>query len=147
MNYEINCGTLAILPKGNDSLIYEDESTFVVNQTPFKIMEDGCKYFGSSYEGRKEGAKSILGSEYKLPIIVEDRLNLVVFPTTSPSSDDCIWLFLNRIKNFTRAENNCSKIIFDNGVTIDVPVSFRSLENQVSKSSRLDLIMRNRKIK
>ena len=62
-------------------------------------MDESCKYFGSSYEGRKEGAKSILGAEYKVPIVVEDSSNLILFPTTSPYADDCIWISLKRVNN------------------------------------------------
>ena len=54
MNYEISRGTLAIVPnEGNSSMIYEDETQYIVPEKPFKIMEDSCKYFGSTYEGRK----------------------------------------------------------------------------------------------
>ena len=100
MEYEINKGTLAIMPNEVDtSLVYEDEERFLVHQSPFQIMEDSCKYFGSTYEGRKDSARSILGAEYKVPVIVEDTDNLIVFPTTSPKSDDCIWISLKRVKS------------------------------------------------
>ena len=63
MEYEINKGTLAIMPNEiNQSLVYEDEDRFLVNQSPFEIMEDSCKYFGSTYEGRKDSDKSIFGA-------------------------------------------------------------------------------------
>lgn len=146
MKYEISEGTLAIVPNEREtSLIYEDDERYFINQTPFKIMEDSCKYFGSSYNGRKESAKSILGAEYKVPILVKDSDNLVVFPTTSPHSDDCVWISLKRIKSFHKIDSTNTKIIFDNEKEIIVPVSYRSIENQISRASRLDLIMRNRK--
>ena len=54
MEYEINKGTLAIVPNEIDeSLVYEDEERFLIHQSPFQIMEDSCKYFGSTYEGGK----------------------------------------------------------------------------------------------
>ena len=80
--YELNKGTLAILPNGDESsLIYEDERRYIIDNSPMHIMEESCKYFGSSYEGRKDGAKNILGAEYKIPIIIEDSNNIIVFPT------------------------------------------------------------------
>ena len=80
MKYEISRGTLAIVPNSEEnSLVYEDDSRYIVNETPFKIMEDSCKYFGSTYNGRKDSAKSILGAEYKVPIIVEENNNIIVF--------------------------------------------------------------------
>lgn len=148
MEYEINRGTLAIMPNENaSSLVYEDDDRFLIHQTPFQIMEDSCKYFGSTYEGRKDSAKAILGAEYKVPVIVEDMDNLIVFPTTSPKADDCIWISLKRIKNFEKVDSINTKVIFDNNKEIIVPVSYQTLENQISRASRLDFMMRKRKLK
>ena len=108
-------------------------------------MEDSCKYFGSTYEGRKESAKEILGAEYKVPIVVEDSENLVIFPTTSPFSDECVWISLKRLKKFEKIDACNTKITFDNNQEIIVPCSYRSIENQVSRASRLDYILRMRK--
>ena len=146
MKYEISNGTLAIVPEENEkSLVYEDDEKYVVDEIPFKIMEDSCKYFGSSYNGRKESARDILGAEYKVPIIVEDSENLIVFPTTSPAAADCVWVSLKRMKKFEKVDGFNTKIIFDNNKEIIVPCSYRTIENQVSRSSRLDFVMRMRK--
>ncbi len=146
MKYEVNKGTLAVMPNDLDSsVVYEDDNRYIINEKAYKIMDDSCKYFGSTYEGRKNGAKEILGAEYKVPIIVEDSSNLIVFPTTSPFSDDCVWISLKRVKNIYKIDSYNTKILFDNNVEIIVPCSFRSVENQLSRASRLDLILRNRK--
>ncbi|MBO5120392.1 MAG: competence protein ComK [Bacilli bacterium] len=146
MKYEISNGTLAIVPNEKEnSLVYEDEERYIIDDKPFKIMEDSCKYFGSTYEGRKESAKEILGAEYKVPIVVEDSENLVIFPTTSPFSDECVWISLKRLKKFEKIDACNTKITFDNSQEIIVPCSYRSIENQVSRASRLDYILRMRK--
>ena len=145
MNYEINQGTLAILPNENEnSLVYEDEERFIVDQSPYSIMEESCKYFGSTYKGRKESAKEMLGADYKVPIIIEDYNNVIIFPTTSPTSEDCAWISLKRVKGIEKIDIYNTRIIFDNGREIIVPVSFRSIENQLSRASRLDVILRKR---
>jgi competence protein ComK len=145
MNYEISQGTLAIIPnEDQNSLVYEDEERFIVKETPFKIMEESCKYFGSTYKGRKDSAKKILGAEYKVPIIIEDYNNVIVFPTTSPTSDDCAWISLKRVKGIEKIDTYNTRIIFDNGREIIVPTSYRSIENQLSRASRLDVILRKR---
>ena len=146
MNYEISRGTLAIVPnEGDSSMIYEDETSYIVPERPFKIMEDSCKYFGSTYEGRKNGARDILGAEYKVPIVVEDENNLIVFPATSPLAEDCVWISLKRVKNIEKTDFNTTKVIFDNNTEIVVDCSYRTMENQLSRASRLDLILRNHK--
>jgi comK protein len=144
MNYEINEGTLAILAKNKKSLILEDDKKYVVDSLPFDVVDHSCKYFGSSYEGRKEGTKEILHINYKVPIIVDNSRNLIFFPTNSPISDDCSWLSLKSIKSIKEGDFNTTDVIFNNGVSINIPVSKRTIDNQILRASRLDLIMRNR---
>lgn len=145
MDYEISQGTLAIIPnEDQNSLVYEDDERFIINEKPFKIMEESCKYFGSTYKGRKDSAKKILGAEYKVPIIIEDYNNVIVFPTTSPTADDCAWISLKRVKGIEKIDTYNTRIIFDNGREIIVPTSYRSIENQLSRASRLDVILRKR---
>lgn len=146
MKYEINRGTLAIVPQEDErSLVYEDNESYVVDQKPFTIMEESCKYFGSTYEGRKNGARNILGAEYKVPIVIEDSNNLIVFPTTSPQSEDCVWISLKRVKKIEKMDYNNTKVIFDNDKEIIVNCSYYTIENQLSRASRLDIILRNHK--
>ena len=62
MKYEVNYGTLAVVPNNdNNSLVYEDSQRYIIQEVPFRIMEDSCMYFGSTYNGRRESSKSILG--------------------------------------------------------------------------------------
>lgn len=146
MKYEISKGTLAILPnEKNSSVVYEDDERYIIDQTPYQIMEESCKYFGSTYQGRKDGAKEMLGAEYKVPIVIEDSSNLIVFPTTSPLSDDCVWISLKRVNKIIKIDSNNTKIVFDNNKEIIVDSSYRTIENQLSRASRLDLILRNHK--
>ena len=71
--YEVNNGTLAVLPNDEDSsLVYEDDNRYIIQEKAYKIMDDSCKYFGSTYEGRRLGSKHILGASYKLPIVIEE---------------------------------------------------------------------------
>lgn len=147
MKYEINEGTLAVISLENSkSKILEDKNEYIIDNKAFDIMDYSCKYFGSSYEGRKEGTKAILNIDYKVPIVVESSSNLIFFPTTSPSADDCSWISLKDIHNFKEVENQCTEITFNNGIKITIPVSKRMIENQVLRASRLDLMIRNRKI-
>ena len=148
MNYEINEGTLAVMTDTNDSRkskILEDRKEYIIDSKPYEVMDYSCKYFGSSYEGRKEGTKAVLDINYKVPIIVENSTNLIFFPTNSPDSADCIWISLKNIKTIKEDDFNSTIIIFNNDIEITIPISKRTIENQIFRASRLDLIMRNRK--
>ena len=146
MDYEINEGTLAVVSLGSSkSKIYEDKKEYIVDSTPFEIIDYSCKYFGSSYEGRKEGTKSILHIDYKVPIIIEGTNNLIFFPTSSPYSIDCCWISLKDIKNVREYKDKGCEITFNNNKKVIIPVSKRMINNQILRASRLDLILRNRK--
>ena len=114
MNYEISKGTLAVVPNEcNGSLIYEDKDRYIVKQTPYQVMESSCLYFGSSYKGRKEGTKNILGAEYKVPIIVDDSDNIIVFPTTSP-------LFISKLTSFKAQKYSFFLLLFLSKIAINI---------------------------
>lgn len=142
-SYEINEGTLALISKDKfNTKILEDKSTYLIENNSLDILDSSCKYFGSSYEGRKEGSKSIMGCGYKIPIVVEDTMNLVFFPTTSPEDDNCIWIAVNQIKDYQQEKYNMTKIIFKNNEELVVPFSFRSIENQIFRATRLSYILK-----
>ena len=58
---------------------------------------------------------------------------------------DRIWISLKRVKKIERVEYDNTKVIFDNNREIIVNCSYRTMENQLSRASRLDLILRNHK--
>lgn len=145
-NYEINRNTLAILSCGKEkSKIIEDDKEFYVNLSPLKIIDNSCKYFGSSYDGRFNGTKSILGISHKSPIIIEESSRIIFFPTTSPRLERCSWISLNNISDYyklygdTIIKFNCEK-------KIKLEISYGIIDNQVLRSSRLESIFSKRLI-
>lgn len=145
--YSINKNTLAVLPFGdNKSIIYEKDDCFLVNTKPNKIMDESCKYYGSSMEGRLKGTDKLIGITYKAPIIIEENNPLVFFPTTSPRLKKCAWISLNNIsKYYFDNISNKSVIRFLNDETIAFSMSYNILNNQVLKANRLEYVLRNRK--
>ena len=99
--YEINNSTLAIISIDESHCkILEEEEEYIVNKPSYEVIDDSCKYFGSSYKGRYEGTKSLIGMNYKLPIIIEESENIIFFPTKSSLLDDCCWINYNYIKKY-----------------------------------------------
>ena len=148
-DYEINDETLAIMPGGDlwDSVVVEDDCNYEVKMKPLEIVDYSCRYFGSSYEGRKTGAGEILNSSYKVPVMVEDTKNLIFFPTTSPIDDDCSWISLKNIKSYNKLTSTKTQVEFKNGKVLTVDISYNSFNNQVMRASRLESIIRSRKEK
>ncbi len=143
--YEINDKTVALYSMNNKTRVYEENQNFIVNQPASEIMEDSCSYFGSSLEGRKKGTNSLIGVTYKAPIIVEESRNMIFFPTTSPRLKNCSWLRSNKIKSYYY-KNNHLVVEFKNGDKILLNSSYDMINNQVLRATRLESILRDRKL-
>ncbi len=148
MQYEITSDTQVILPIGKGcSKIIENGDEYIVNIDTHKILEHSCEYFGSSYEGRKEGTKKILGITHKSPIIVEESRQIIFFPTSSPENIDCIWINLEKIEKYFKTNNKKSAIIFKDGTTLEFNISIGSLTNQILRATRLKYLLNERVVK
>ena len=144
-SYEINKDTYAVMSINDGvSKILEKDDEYFVNKNSYEVMEDSCSYYGSSCEGRIKGTKMILGSNYKVPIVVEETNEFIFFPTEAASNANCIWLSLNNIKRYERS-NGFTKVIFNSGKEIIVKMSISSFETQILRANRLGSIIRKRK--
>ena len=128
------------------SRVIELDDVIVVKLPVFNIIENSCSYFGSSYSGRFEGTKKLLGYNYKAPIIVEESNELIFFPTSSPRYSECSWINLKLIHDYQR-KNRHSLVNFGYNNIIEFPISFESMENQVLRATRLESVLRKRKQK
>lgn len=140
--YEINSGTLALIPI-NDKItrVVELENSFLVSCSIHKIVDNSCRIFGSSYNGRSEGTKTLLGCNYKAPIIVSEANSIIFFPTTSPRSEKCCWLSLNHIVDYKKKEQK-SVVNFHNKQQLELDISYFVLENQYYKATMLESKLR-----
>ena len=144
--YKINDLTIALIPiNENCTRIIERDNTFIVKMNTLNIIKKSCEYFGSSYFGRQKGTKSLTGITHKSPIIIEESKNMIYFPTTSPRLKECIWLSLQHIRDYKK-DNGKSIVIFENGQIINLDISYFSFDNQYLRATKLDSILRKRKI-
>ena len=145
MNYEINNDTQVITPINDKcSKVVEDEDEYIVDNNTLNILEHSCEYFGSSFEGRKEGTKKLLGITHKSPIIVEESRKIIFFPTTSPEKLECTWINLEKIDKYFKNGPKKSRIVFKNGKKLDLDISIGSLTNQILRATRLKYILDQR---
>lgn len=142
--YEINNETNALISIGEKKTkVIENDKIFTINESVMKIIEHSCSFFGSSYLGRHEGTKKLIGVSHKSPIIIEESNKIIYFPTTSPRLYNCSWLSLRHIKNYQRNNNN-TLINFENGQQIEIDISFGSFDNQYLRATKLESILRKR---
>ena len=144
--YEISSETLAVLFIDKEKTkIVEKDSEFIVNYSTMDVINNSCKAFGSSYKGRFEGTKYLINLSHKAPIIIEEITGIIFFPTASPRNEDCSWISLNNLENYTK---NKSKTIvrFSCGKSLNLDINFGIFDNQVLRATRLESVL-NKKIK
>lgn len=144
-NYEINNGTLALVPtRDGKTKVYEVDDEFIVDKRVYRVMEESCQYFGSSLMGRQTGSKNILGSSYKVPIVIDESRDIIFFPTSSPLLDSCYWVGLKDIKEIIKKDKK-TIIVFDNNKEIEIDIPYLSIQNQIMRATRLNAVLKKRK--
>lgn len=139
--YEINPYTMFIQPLEYGSKlytqIYEMEDEFTSPLKPIEIIKNSCEYFSSSFEGRKNGTKQLIGITHKVPIAIDPTNFIYFFPTTSPSRPDCIWVSHEHVLKFSRVAPNETEVTFQNKQSFKFPISYSSFENQLFRTAFL----------
>lgn len=144
--YIINRFTMAILPDSTNtySEIFEFEGDLVVQKRPMEIVDESCRYFGSSYVGRKEGTKDLIRVTHKSPIVIDPANSIYFFPTTSSTRPQCIWISYDYVKEYTKSEYDDTIVTFKNGKQITIPISHGSFEKQLFRTSHLSSTISSR---
>lgn len=143
--YIVSPSTIAILPINESiSRVVEEDDVYMVKKSTRDIIDDSCKYYGSSFNGRKEGTKALLGYNYKVPIVIDMQGSVIIFPISSARYNNTSWISLKKIKRFEK-NNEYSKVYFKNDTILTLPISYNSLETQVLRASYLNQVIEERK--
>ncbi|MFD2042732.1 competence protein ComK [Ornithinibacillus salinisoli] len=148
-SHEITPQTLAVLAQvdkgGNlSTCVLEEESEYVIDYSPSKLIDFSCKFFGSSLKGRQDGTRDICGITHKAPISIDPSSGMYFFPTSSPTNPKCSWIAHSHIKQVNKAGNLSTEIIFKSGKQVILDTSFGSLINQVQRTAQFRYLLDNR---
>jgi competence protein ComK len=144
-DYTINQNTLALIPLGKKkTVIYENHDCYIIDEKISKIMDDNCRYNGSSIEGRIKGTYSLTGFNYKAPIIIAEEKDIIFFPTCSPRLKECSWINVNNINKIYSKDEKCL-VEFLNDECLEIDASYRIIQNQYLKSLSLKNAFKNRR--
>lgn len=147
--YEIHDETMALLPHFDDyanlhTIVMEETGAFIVPLSPKKLIDESCRYYGSSYEGRLEGIKQAMGIMKKAPIAISVELAIFFFPHESPSNHSCVWLSHTHVKSLERKDKRNTVVLFSNGETLIVPASKNQLETKLLRTAQYRHLLQNR---
>src|SRR5690625_6254899 len=103
ITYEVTPLTMAVLSKKDEggktnTFVLEETRDYTVYTTPTKVIDEACKFFGSSLQGRLEGTKDISKITHKAPISIDPSSGMYFFPTASPKNKKCSWISHSHIQ-------------------------------------------------
>ena len=142
--YLINENTILLMSYNDKTKVLENNISYLINLKIIDIIDESCKYYGSSYKGRVSASNYLLGISYKVPIILSEYNEIIMFPTSSQRDKNCIWINYSYVKNFYSL-NNKVIIEFKNSKKIELDISKSVINNQILKSSRLESILKSKK--
>ncbi|GAB3790053.1 competence protein ComK [Virgibacillus kimchii] len=145
---EVTPETMAVIThrdrNGNiASQIFEEETKYIVAHSPTKVIEQACKFFGSSLKGRQEGTRDVCGINYKSPIAIDPLSGMYFFPTTSPLNTFCSWIGHSHIEHVKKAGKG-TEIILKNTQRVYLHVSYGSIQNQIQRTAQFRYILDHR---
>jgi len=132
-------------PHGNpNACILEEENEYDVTDSPTKVIDDACSYFGSSLRGRQDGTRNICGITHKAPISIDPMSGMYYFPTYSPTSSKCSWIAHSHIDKVNKREGQHTEIIFKNNRSVILEASYGSVLNQVQRTAQFRFLLDKR---
>ena len=146
--YEVNTDTLCLLELGKEKTkVIEKNDEFVVNKNIHKIIDESCKSFGSSLEGRLRGTEKLTNIRYKAPIVISEYFDIIMMTTGSRRGLKCHYIAFNYIKDFNEVSNKERKglyksyITFENNKKVYLEIGKGIIKNQMNKCALLKHFM------
>ncbi|MBO8156666.1 MAG: competence protein ComK [Bacillaceae bacterium] len=138
-DYVVNRNTLAVFSNPDPiyvTKILEPNHTIYCTRTTIKILEDSCIIGGASLIGRREVMKRVLHTSTKLPIPVNPKIGVYLFPTKSHLSIDCHWISFFHVKSYHSSlyDKNKLDILFSDGSKHTISSSYSSFRKQMLKT-------------
>ncbi|ASK60842.1 competence protein [Virgibacillus phasianinus] len=147
--YEITPFTMAVIAQYGKSAEYgacilETQEEFCVKTSPTKLIDHACKSFGASLKGRQDGTRDICNITHKAPIAIDPTSGMYFFPTISPLNAKCSWIAHSYIDQMRIVDSTHTEVLFKNGKSITVDVSYGSMLNQTQRTAQFRYLLDNR---
>ena len=143
--YEIDLSTLMLIGIDDESTrVVTKDREFIVKENAKKIIDNSCRFFGSSLTDRIKVTNRLINISSKSPIIVEESRNIIFFPLKSTREKNNIWISFNNLEKYIKNENE-TVFTFKNGKSISLKFSYYIIDNQVTRSLMLDYEVNKRR--
>lgn len=143
--YEIDLSTLMLIGiDDSKTLVVTLEKEFIVDECAKKIIDNSCKYFGSTLVERIKATQRVVNIRSKVPIIIENSRNIIFFPLKSCREKSNIWISFNNLVRYEK-KDNVTYLYFKENKVQKLDFSYYIIDNQVTRSLLLDYEMNKRR--
>ena len=143
--YEIDLSTLMLIGIDDSrTLVVTLEKEFIVDECAQKIIDNSCKYFGSTLVERIKATQRVVNIRSKVPIIIENSRNIIFFPLKSCREKSNIWISFNNLVRYEK-KDNVTYLYFKENKVQKLDFSYYIIDNQVTRSLLLDYEMNKRR--
>ena len=144
--YEIDLSTLMLIGIDDESTrVVTKNNEFIIKESCKKIVDNSCKFFGSSLADRIRATNRLVNMASKTPIVIEDSRNIIFFPLRSTREKNNIWISFNNLGTYTKDYNDETILTFKNNRQINLNFSYYIIDNQVTRSIILDYEINKRR--
>ena len=143
--YEIDLSTVMLISLNdikNKVITMDDE--FVLDIDSKKIIDNSCKFFGSSLNDRVNMTKRLINIKSKSPIIIEESRDIIFFPLKSIREKCNIWVSFNNLEKFVKSGDK-TIFYFKGNKQVEIDFSYYIIDNQVTRSLMLDYEVKKRR--
>lgn len=145
LNSDVLCFTQD-LGCSNGTMVIEKDRKFTVEIDTFKLLKKSCRWYGNSYNMQRQFVIDKFNFYIKTPIIMNCNEIIMFFPTTSPSSKECIWVSYNNVDRYVK-EKDYTKIYFKGGKILNISASYTTIDNQITRCIRIEKYLNDRMVK
>ena len=145
MMYEIDLSTVMLIGLDDEKTkVITLDSEFIIDTDSKKIVDNSCKYFGSSLTDRVNMTKRLINVKSKSPIIIEESRDIIFFPLKSTREKCNIWISFNNLEKYVKSGYK-TIFYFKNNKEVTIDFSYYIIDNQVTRSLMLDYEVKKRR--
>ncbi|RFU71066.1 hypothetical protein D0469_03775 [Peribacillus saganii] len=135
--YKVSRSTMGLAPALHpqfQTIIYDVKGIYLTHKPIRMLLNEACLNGGAGYSGRLESARWLLKHYKKTPLLICPLQRIYAFPTLSPKSHDCMWIFPRHLENF---DDETLTVTFRNGATLVVNCSPHVFHKQKGRAADL----------
>ena len=145
MMYEIDLSTVMLIGIDDEKTkVITLDNEFIIDIDSKKIVDNSCKYFGSSLTDRVNMTKRLINIKSKSPIVIEESRNIIFFPLKSIREKCNIWISFNNLEKYVKSDYK-TIFYFKNNREVIIDFSYYIIDNQVTRSLMLDYEVKKRR--